>query len=84
MRKKLWIIVLAAIAMLAGCQRRPLEVIYRSTVRVVVQVLWQVNAYPEGLRPSGVTMYFFRDGEFYTTVTTAKVHSCEVALPEGD
>ena len=83
MRKKLWIIVLAAIAMLAGCQRRPLEVIYRSTVRVVVQVLWQVNAYPEGLRPSGVTMYFFRDGEFYTTVTTANVDSCEVQLPEG-
>ena len=83
MRKKLWIIILAAIAMLAGCERRPLELIYRSTVRVIVKCIWQVSSYPEGIKPSGVTMYFFRDGEFFTTVTTANVDSCEVQLPEG-
>ncbi len=83
MKKKMWILILAVLAMFAGCERRPLEAIYRSTVRVIVKVIWQVNAYPEGVRPSGVTMYFFRDGEFYTTVTTANVDSCEVQLPEG-
>ena len=83
MRKKLWIIILAAIAMLAGCERRPLEAIYRSTVPVIVKCIWQISAYPEGLTPSGITMYFFRDGEYYTTVTTANIDSCEVQLPEG-
>jgi len=83
MKKKLWIIVLAALATLVGCERRPLEVIYRSTVRVIVKCIWQVEAYPEGIVPSGVTMYFFRDGDFYSTVTTANVDSCEVQLPEG-
>lgn len=83
MKKRLWIIVLAAIAMLAGCQRRPLENIYSTTVRVIVKCLWTVEAYPEGIKPSGVTMYFFRDGEYYTTITTANVDSCTVNLPEG-
>ena len=83
MRKRLWIIVLAALAMLAGCERRPLENIYRSTVKVIVKCIWSVTAYPEGVKPSGVTMYFFRDGEYYTTLTTANVDSCEVQLPVG-
>ena len=83
MRKKLWILILAALTLLVGCERRPLEAIYRSTVRVIVKCIWQVSAYPEGMRPSGVTMYFFRNGEYYTTVTTANVDSCEVQLPEG-
>ena len=83
MKKRLWIIVLGIIAVLAGCERRPLEIITRSTVRVIVKCLWEVKAYPEGFTPTGVTMYFFRDGEFYTSVTTANVDSCEVQLPEG-
>ena len=83
MKKKLWILILAALTLMVGCERRPLEIVYRTTVRVVVKCIWQVNAYPEGITPSGVTMYFFRDGEFYTTVTTANVDSCEVQLPEG-
>lgn len=66
-----------------GCQRRPLEIVYRSTVRVIVKCLWQVEAYPEGEKPSGVTMYFFRDGEFYNSFTTANVDSCEVQLEKG-
>lgn len=83
MKKKLWIIVLAALAMLVGCERRPLEIIFRSTVRVIVKCIWQVEAYPEGVVPSGVTMYFFRDGDFFTSITTANIDSCEVQLPEG-
>ena len=83
MRKKLWILILAALTLLVGCERRPLEAIYRSTVRVIVKCIWEVHAYPKGMRPSGVTMYFFRNGEYYTTVTTANVDSCEVQLPEG-
>lgn len=66
-----------------GCERRPLEGIYRSTVRVIIKCIWKVEAYPEGVTPSGVTMYFFRDGEYYTTITTSNVDSCEVQLPVG-
>lgn len=83
MRKKLWLIVLAALSLLVGCERRPLELMYRNTVRVIVKCLWQVRAYPDGEKPSGVTMYFFRDGEFFNSVTTSNVDSCEVQLPPG-
>ena len=55
MRKKLWILILAALTLLVGCERRPLEAIYRSTVRVIVKCIWEVHAYPKGMRPSGVT-----------------------------
>ena len=83
MRKRMWILILALLAVAVGCERRPLEMVYRSTVRVIVKCIWQVTAYPEGNTPSGVTMYFFRDGEYYTSITTASVDSCEVQLPEG-
>ena len=83
MRRRLWIIILAALALFAGCERRPLENMYSTTVKVVVKCLWTVEAYPDGIKPSGVTMYFFRNGEFHSTLTTANVDSCTVQLPEG-
>lgn len=84
MRKRtVWILILLLLTAAMGCQRRPLEVLYRTTVRVIVKCVWQVEAYPEGTKPSGVTMYFFRDGEFYNSFTTANVDSCEVHLEKG-
>ena len=56
---------------------------YRNTVRVIVKCIWKVKAYPEGYKPTGVTLYFFKDGEYYSSVTTANVDSCEVQLDKG-
>lgn len=82
-RKSLWLIALLLLVAAAGCQRRPLELMYRSTVRVIVKCIWNAEAYPEGMKPTGVTLYFFRDGEYYSSVTTANVDSCEVELGAG-
>ena len=70
-------------ATLLGCDRRPLEFMYSKSVRVIVRCIWTAKAYPEGSRPSGVTLYFFRDGEFFSSLTTANVDSCEVQLEKG-
>ena len=80
---RIWVIVLLALAAAVGCQRRPLETVYRSTVRVIVKCLWEVKAYPEGEKPTGITLYIFRNGSFYNTVTTSNIDSCEVNLESG-
>ena len=83
--RSIWVAAALLLAVLAGgCQRRPLETFYRSTIRVIVKCLWKVTMYPDGIKPSGVTLYFFRDGQFYTSITTANVDSCEVQLPKGN
>ena len=76
------LIILVAFAG-AGCQRRPLESVVNNTIRVIVRCVWEVKAYPEGNKPTGITMYFFRDGEFYRSITTASVDSVEVQLDKG-
>ena len=82
--RSIWVAAAMLLAVLVGgCQRRPLETFYRSTIRVIVKCLWKVTMYPDGIKPSGVTLYFFRDGEFFTSITTANVDSCEVQLPKG-
>ena len=81
--RNIWVILLLALVAAVGCQRRPLETVHRSTVRVIVKCIWHVDVYPEGEKPSGVTLYFFRDGQFYNTVTTSNVDSCEVNLEKG-
>lgn len=77
------IAVLAALIAAFACQRRPLETLEGAASRVIVKVLWQVNVYPDGVKPDGITLFFFRDGSYYTSVTTSSVDSCEVQLPVG-
>lgn len=77
------LVAILATLLMGGCQRRPLELVYRSSVRVIVKCIWNISVYPDGVKPSGITLYFFRDGEFYTSMTTANVDSCEVQLPQG-
>jgi hypothetical protein len=67
----------------AGCQRRPLELMINNTIRVIVRCVWEVKAYPEGEKPTGITLYFFKDGEFFKSITTASVDSVEVQLDKG-
>jgi hypothetical protein len=80
----IWVAALVLLAALAGgCMRRPLEEAYRTSIRVIVKCIWQATIYPDGIKPSGVTLYFFKDGQFFTSLTTANVDSCEVQLPKG-
>lgn len=53
-------------------------------MEVEVKVLWKAEVYPEGIKPDGVTLYFFRNGEFYMQHTTAEVDSCVVQLAPGN
>ena len=77
------IAVLVALAAAFACQRRPLENLESATSRVIVKCLWEVSVYPDGIKPDGISLYFFRDGEYYSSITTSNVDSCEVQLPVG-
>ena len=82
--RSIWVAAAMLLAVLTGgCQRRPLETLYRSTIRVIVKCIWKVSMYPDGVKPSGITLYFFKDGQFFTSITTANVDSCEVNLEKG-
>ena len=86
MRRTIMIMTLIPVLTLLaaiGCQRRPLYYVDEPGVKVIVKVLWKVQAYPEGMRPSGITLYFFRDGKYYMQQTTADVDSCVVQLEPG-
>lgn len=96
LKHKSWL--LAALLLLVaafGCQRRPLEVMYSTTARVVVKVQWKiaiettinvqtdVDVDTEVEKPTGVTLYLFREGQFYNSITTSNVDSVEVQLEPG-
>lgn len=85
MSKRLkYLLPMMALAMLLplSCRRRPL-LFPDQTVTVIVKVLWKVEVFPDGVKPSGITLFFFRDGEFYMQQTTANVDSCAVQLEPG-
>lgn len=72
----------AAASIAAGCSIEP-PLHLRQAAEVKVKVIWKTDVYPEGLKPYGVTLYFFRDGEYYLRQTTASVDSCGVHLVPG-
>lgn len=76
-----WMTAAALLVLLpAGCQRRPLEIYYHPTCRVTLDVDW--SDFPEV--PTGMSAYFFRDGDAVPTIIpTADIYSTEVNLPEG-
>lgn len=74
-------LTLAAI-LVAGCSIEP-PLHLRQSMEVIVKVLWKAEVYPDGVKPDGVTLYFFRDGEFYMKHTTSQVDSCVVQLEPG-
>ena len=71
------------VTLIASCQRRPLYVVEQNGVKVVVKVMWKTEVYPDGVKPSGVSFYFFRDEKFYMQYTTSEVDSCAVQLEPG-
>lgn len=71
----------ATIIAASSCIEPPLHL--RQSMEVIVKVLWKVDVYPDGQKPDGVTLYFFREGEFYMQHTTSNVDSCTVQLAPG-
>jgi hypothetical protein len=83
MKGKKFILVFAAVAILAaGCTIEPLLHL-RQAIRVIVKVLWKVEVYPDGIKPSGVTLFLFRDGSYYKKHSTSSVDSCLLRLEPG-
>lgn len=80
---RILMVVLVLSAAAFGCQRRPLYYTDQEGMDVIVKVLWKAEVYPEGEKPNGVTLYIFRDGEFYKQYTTADVDSSTVQLEAG-
>lgn len=80
-RKHIWIFVIAAV-LAVGCTIEPILHL-RQAIRVIVNVLWKAEVYPEGIKPTGVSIYFFRDKDFYKQHTTASVDSCTIRLEPG-
>ena len=80
--KKFGLIFLFLVTLVA-CQRRPLFYSRSESVQVMVKVVWKVSVYPDGMKPDGITLYYFKDGEFYMQQTTANVDSCAVQLEAG-
>lgn len=86
MRSHIARILLAATVVLVaiiGCVRRPLYVMEGNSIRVMVRILWKAKFYPDGIKPSGVSLYFFRNDEFYMQYSTSEVDSCSVQLEPG-
>ena len=76
-------LILLFVMTLVACQRRPLFYGERESVEVMVKVVWKVAVYPEGIKPNGITLFYFRNGEYYMQQTTASVDSCAVQLEPG-
>lgn len=79
-RKLIWTVVTAMLV--AACAIEP-PLHLRQALKVIVKVLWKAEVYPEGIKPTGVSLYFFRGGDFYSQHTTASVDSCAVHLEYG-
>lgn len=80
MRKLLVLLVLLS---LSACRIDPPLYMKPPAVDVIVKVLWKAEVYPDGVKPDGVTLYFFKEGEFYMQHSTAQVDSCVVKLEPG-
>ena len=75
------VLLTAAILAASSCIEPILHL--RQSMEVLVKVLWKVDVYPEGQKPNGVTLYVFREGEFYLQHTTSNVDSCVLQLAPG-
>lgn len=82
LKRLIWTIVAAAAIVATGCAIEP-PLHLRMALRVIVKVLWKAEVYPDGVKPSGVSMYVFRDGSYYQQHTTADVDSSAVHLEPG-
>ena len=73
--------ILAAVAFMAvfGCQRRPLENYYKPEAKIILKVDW--SDFPE--KPTGMTVFLFKDGEAGKAFTTTEVDQTELNISAG-
>ena len=74
--------LVTATLLLAACTIDP-PLHLRQSMDVVVKVLWKAEVHPDGIKPDGMSLFFFRNGDFYLQHTTADVDSCSVPLEPG-
>lgn len=84
MRRKglILLTMLAAALLVAGCRIEP-PLHFKQAMKVIVKVLWKAEVYPDGIKPTGVSMYIFRNGEYYTEQVSGNVDSSTVHLEPG-
>lgn len=83
MRHRLLIpVIILAAAIVAGCRIDP-PLHLRQTMGVAVKVIWKAEVQPGGVKPGGMSLYFFREGTYYGKHITADIDSCAVMLEPG-
>lgn len=74
-----YIMALAFVLALFGCQRRPLEYYYKPEARMLLEVDW--SDFPE--RPTGMTVFVYKEGEAPQSYSTSDVDKTAISLSAG-
>lgn len=74
-----YILSLAVLIAAIGCQRRPLEYFYRPEAKIILKVDW--SDFPE--KPTGMTVFLFKDGEAGQAFSTSDVDQTELNISAG-
>lgn len=82
MKRRFFIPAIVTLLILGGCIIDP-PLHLRQMMNTIVKVIWKTEVYPEGLKPNGVSLYIFRDGELFDKQTTSNVDSCRIHLVPG-
>lgn len=79
MRITKYILSLVVLIAAIGCQRRPLEYFYRPEAKIILKVDW--SDFPE--KPTGMTVFLFKDGEAGQAFSTSDVDQTELNISAG-
>lgn len=74
-----YILSLAVLIAALGCQRRPLEYFYKPEAKIILEVDW--SDFPE--KPTGMTIFLFKEGEAARSITTSVVDRTELNISAG-
>ncbi len=78
-RMQRFILVAAMLVALVSCQRRPLEYFYKPEAKIILKVDW--TDFPE--KPTGMTVFLFKDGETGQAFSTSEVDQTELNVTAG-
>ena len=79
MRITKYILSLAVLIAALGCERRPLEYFYKPEAKIILEVDW--SDFPE--KPTGMTVFLFKDGEAGQAFSTSEVDKTELNISAG-
>lgn len=74
-----YILSVAMLAAVFGCQRRPLEYFYKPEARIILKVDW--SDFPE--KPTGMTVFLYKQGEAAQSFTTSTVDETPLNITAG-